>query len=131
MPSRVTSFTEAVVSWGESVELPTIRSVTLHDARTLPLSVDARTQDAISSETDRGAILRALYDDRMELIDLDVLGKLTPSDRLRLHDLEREIDKWEAPDRRLPSDRIWRELEQIATNALDLRAQIQAKKNTK
>jgi hypothetical protein len=128
MPNLRTSFTESDVSWDKLERGPTIRSVPSLEG-TPSLTFDPKPQLPSSPEADREAILRALYDDRMELINLDALGKLPGSDRVRLVDLEREIDKWEAPDRTFSADHMWRELEETAAMALELRTRIQAKKS--
>jgi hypothetical protein len=79
-------------------------------------------------ETDRDAVLRALYGDRSVLVDRDLLGTLSDDDRARLQEIERDIDRWEAIENRDVATRdqaVWEHLDKIARGTLELQAKIE------
>ena len=94
-------------------------------------SLDAKNSDLgriAGTAAERDALIRALYKDRSELVELELLGDIGPDDRFRLAELEREIDRWEVRDRANSTDDVWSELENIARDTLQLQTSIEAKK---
>jgi hypothetical protein len=79
-----------------------------------------------SEGDDRRALLRALYADRGELIDQEAMGRLAEPDRIRLRDINVEIDRWERQTS-APADDVWRELEELARETMGIQASIEAK----
>jgi hypothetical protein len=77
---------------------------------------------------DRTAILESLYQDRRELLVLETTGRLKAEDKDRLADIEREIDRWEAPLAPSRNSDVWAEIEALARDTLGLQGEIASKK---
>jgi hypothetical protein len=77
---------------------------------------------------DRTAILESLYQDRRELLTLEMIGRLKADDKDHLADIEREIDRWEAPLAPSRDSDVWAEIEALARDTIGLQGEIESKK---